>query len=115
MKFLLLATLISSPLLANPIAGTDSDLKADSNAVFGSMDNGFNYILYPNSEPPGKFSVRLHISAGSLMEEEDQRGVAHFLAHGFQRLAELHPRRAHPENAAPRHPIRSTRQCLHLI
>ena len=81
MKFLLLATLISSPLLANPIAGTDSDLKADSNAVFGSMDNGFNYLLYPNSEPPGKFSVRLHISAGSLMEEEDQRGVAHFLEH----------------------------------
>ena len=43
--------------------------KPDANAIFGSMDNGFEYIIYPNSEPPGKFSVRLHVAAGSLMED----------------------------------------------
>lgn len=82
MKHLLpLAALCLLPLHANPVAGKDSDLKADPNAVFGSMDNGFNYIIYPNAEPPGRFSVRLHIAAGSLMEADDQRGVAHFLEH----------------------------------
>ena len=76
-----IATALILPLSANPVAGESSDLKPDSNAVFGSMDNGFNYIIYPNAEPPGKFSVRLHIAAGSLMEDDDQRGLAHFLEH----------------------------------
>jgi zinc protease len=39
------------------------------------------YMILPNSEPPNRLSLRLHIAAGSLMEEEDQRGVAHFLEH----------------------------------
>lgn len=80
-SLLLLATALILPLSANPVAGEGSDLKPDPKAVFGSMDNGFNYIIYPNAEPPGKFSVRLHIAAGSLMESEDQRGLAHFLEH----------------------------------
>ncbi len=76
-----LATALILPLSANPVAGAGSDLKPDPKALFGSMDNGFNYIIYPNAEPPGKFSVRLHIAAGSLMESDDQRGLAHFLEH----------------------------------
>jgi zinc protease len=58
-----------------------SDIAADPNAVFGELDNGFRYIIYPNTEPPGRVSLRLHIAAGSLMEDEDQRGLAHFLEH----------------------------------
>ncbi len=76
-----LAAAFILPLAANPVAGLGSDLEADPAALFGSMDNGFNYIIYPNAEPPGRFSVRLHIAAGSLMEADDQRGVAHFLEH----------------------------------
>ncbi|MGJ8697104.1 MAG: M16 family metallopeptidase [Verrucomicrobiaceae bacterium] len=82
MKLFLSLTLASLAFAhANPVAGTGSDLKPDSNALFGSMDNGFNYVIYPNAEPPGRFSVRLHIAAGSLMEDDDQRGLAHFLEH----------------------------------
>jgi zinc protease len=39
------------------------------------------YLIYPNAEPPGRVSLRLHIAAGSLMESDDQRGLAHFLEH----------------------------------
>jgi len=82
MKLLLPLLAISLlPLHANPVAGEGSDLKADPKAIFGSLDNGFDYIIYPNAEPPGRFSVRLHIAAGSLMEGDDQRGLAHFLEH----------------------------------
>ncbi|MDA7500062.1 hypothetical protein N8484_03220, partial [Akkermansiaceae bacterium] len=56
---LLFVTAFALPLSANPVAGEGSDLKPDAKAIFGSMDNGFRYIIYPNSEPPGKFSVRL--------------------------------------------------------
>jgi len=58
-----------------------SDIKPDPKAVFGKLPNGMRYLIYPNSEPPGRVSLRLHIAAGSLMEADDQRGVAHFLEH----------------------------------
>jgi zinc protease len=59
----------------------NSDIPADPSAVFGSLENGFRYMILPNSEPPGRVSIRLHIAAGSLMEEDDQQGLAHFLEH----------------------------------
>ncbi|MEX1115009.1 MAG: insulinase family protein [Akkermansiaceae bacterium] len=58
-----------------------SDIDADAGATFGSLENGMRYIIYPNNEPPKRVSLRLHIAAGSLMEAEDQRGIAHFLEH----------------------------------
>ncbi len=58
-----------------------SDIEPDPQAVFGTLDNGMRYLIYPNSEPPKRVSLRLHIAAGSLMEAEDQRGLAHFLEH----------------------------------
>ena len=35
----------------------------------------------PNDTPQGRISLRLLVAAGSLMETEDQRGLAHFLEH----------------------------------
>jgi len=58
-----------------------SDIPADPKAVFGTLPNGFRYLIYPNSEPPKRASLRLHIAAGSLMEADDQQGLAHFLEH----------------------------------
>ncbi|HVJ45526.1 MAG TPA: pitrilysin family protein, partial [Luteolibacter sp.] len=48
---------------------------------FGTLPNGFRYIIYPNTEPPKRVSFRLHVAAGSLMEADDQQGLAHFLEH----------------------------------
>ncbi len=62
-----------------PHAG--SDIAPDTAATFGTLDNGMRYIIYPNSEPPKRVSLRMHIAAGSLMESDDQRGLAHFLEH----------------------------------
>ena len=64
-----------------PWAHEGSDIAPDSRAVFGALENGMRYLIYPNSEPPKRVSLRLHIAAGSLMEAEDQRGLAHFLEH----------------------------------
>ena len=58
-----------------------SDIAPDSSVVFGTLENGMRYMILPNAEPPNRLSLRLHISAGSLMEKDDQRGVAHFLEH----------------------------------
>lgn len=58
-----------------------SDIPADPKAVFGSLPNGMRYVIYPNTEPPKRVSLRMHIAAGSLMEADDQQGLAHFLEH----------------------------------
>jgi len=64
-----------------PWPQASSDIAPDPGATFGTLDNGFRYIIYPNAEPPKRVSLRLHIASGSLMEAEDQRGIAHFLEH----------------------------------
>ncbi|MDZ4287324.1 MAG: insulinase family protein, partial [Prosthecobacter sp.] len=58
-----------------------SDLKADPKAVFGTLESGVHYIVLPNQEPPGRASIRLYMDVGSLMEEDDQQGMAHYLEH----------------------------------
>ncbi len=58
-----------------------SDVAPDETAVFGELANGMRYIIHPNAEPPNRVSMRLHVDAGSLMEADDQQGLAHFLEH----------------------------------
>jgi zinc protease len=64
-----------------PWPQASSDIAPDSGATFGTLENGMRYIIYPNAEPPKRVSLRLHIAAGSLMEADDQQGLAHFLEH----------------------------------
>lgn len=64
-----------------PWPQASSDIAPDADATYGTLANGLRYIIYPNNEPPKRVSLRLHIAAGSLMEAEDQRGLAHFLEH----------------------------------
>lgn len=76
----------SSCLFAFTFAHADwpqatSDLKADPKANFGQLENGVRYVIVPNEEPPGRASIRLYMDVGSLMEEDDQQGMAHYLEH----------------------------------
>ena len=58
-----------------------SDIPPDSRVNFGQLENGFRHITMAHAEPPGRVSIRLYVHTGSLMETEEQRGVAHFLEH----------------------------------
>ncbi|MEZ5386061.1 MAG: pitrilysin family protein [Prosthecobacter sp.] len=58
-----------------------SDLAADPKAEFGVLENGLRYVILPHDEPPGRASIRLYMDVGSLMEEDDQQGMAHYLEH----------------------------------
>ncbi len=79
---LLASLLLLCPLAAAPSFTHEvSDLKPDPAARFGTLPNGLRYVVYPNKEPQGRASLRLLVLAGSLHEQENQRGVAHFLEH----------------------------------
>lgn len=60
---------------------TGSDLQPDPAAAFGALANGMRFVILPHGEPPGRVSLRLYVDAGSLHENEEQRGLAHFLEH----------------------------------
>jgi zinc protease len=58
-----------------------SDLKPDPALRFGTLKNGFRYVIMRNQEPKGRVSLQLDIQTGSLHETEEQRGLAHYLEH----------------------------------
>lgn len=78
---LLLGLAFTTSLCAADWPQDASDLKADPKAQFGTLENGLRYVILPHDEPPGRASIRIYMDVGSLMEEDDQQGMAHFLEH----------------------------------
>jgi len=58
-----------------------SDIKPDATVKFGALPNGMRYVIKRNANPEGTLSMRMRIGAGSLNENENERGVAHYLEH----------------------------------
>ena len=85
MKNLLLfaAALVALRLAAAPLPFPQaaSDLKPDPAARFGALPNGLRYVVLVNHQPQGRAALRLLVLSGSLEENENQRGLAHFLEH----------------------------------
>ena len=53
----------------------------DPAITYGKLENGFTYYIRENQTPKDKVSIKLIIKAGSIMEEENQLGLAHLLEH----------------------------------
>jgi zinc protease len=47
----------------------------------GKLPNGLTYYIQKNGKPEKKLELRLVIKAGSVLEDDDQQGLAHFLEH----------------------------------
>ena len=62
-----------------------SDLNAqvplDKKIRYGKLDNGFTYYIRNNKKPENMIQFRLVSNAGSIMERDDQQGLAHFCEH----------------------------------
>lgn len=59
----------------------ETPLKVDPSIKQGKLSNGMTYFIKKNSEPQNRIFLRLVVKAGSVMEEENERGVAHFIEH----------------------------------
>jgi len=53
----------------------------DSQVLKGKLDNGLTYYIRQNAKPENKVELRLIINAGSILEDDDQQGLAHFCEH----------------------------------
>ena len=56
-------------------------LPVDEKIRIGKLDNGFTYYLRYNKKPEKRVEMRLAVNVGSILEDEDQRGLAHFIEH----------------------------------
>jgi zinc protease len=56
-------------------------LPLDEAVVEGRLDNGFRYFIRENLKPEARAELWLAVNAGSMQEDEDQLGLAHFVEH----------------------------------
>ena len=62
-------------------ADDNAVLPRDPEVVAGKLPNGITYYLRHNEVPKGQACFYIIRNAGSLMEEEGEEGLAHFLEH----------------------------------
>ena len=72
-----LATLLPAAWAQNP----QDEIPFDPEVRRGTLDNGLTYYIKVNPEPPERIQLRLGVNAGSVLEEESERGLAHYLEH----------------------------------
>lgn len=81
-NMLLLLLLISAVLL---IAQTTIDyttpLPVDPDMKIGKLPNGITYYIKVNHKPEKRAELRLAVNIGSVQEDDDQQGLAHFTEH----------------------------------
>jgi len=58
----------------------------------GTLDNGLQYFIRENAHPADRLELRLVVNAGSVLEDDDQRGLAHFVEHMLFNGTERFPR-----------------------
>src|SRR5499425_853769 len=56
-------------------------LPFDSAVKTATLTNGLKYYVRVNNRPAQRVSMRLAVKAGSMMEADDQRGLAHLIEH----------------------------------
>lgn len=59
----------------------DTKLPFDESVIHGELENGFEYYIRKNTEPENRVTMYLGIKVGSILENENELGLAHFLEH----------------------------------
>lgn len=75
----LLGTLMSTT--AVQAQDLSAPIPTDSKVESGKLANGLTYYIRPNSKPENKVELRLVVNAGSILEDDTQLGLAHFMEH----------------------------------
>ena len=71
-----------SPALEHARTGALRDpMPVGPGVIVGQLENGLQYYLRENSEPANRAEFSLVVKVGSVVEDEDQLGLAHFLEH----------------------------------
>ncbi|PSK94296.1 M16 family metallopeptidase [Taibaiella chishuiensis] len=83
----------NSALYAQDAGKMQEAVPVDAKVITGKLANGLTYYIRPNSKPEKKAELRLVLNAGSILENDDQQGLAHFMEH-----MEFNGTRNYPKN-----------------
>src|SRR5438477_691664 len=80
------ATIVAAALLGVWLAAAQNEpltqqIPSDPAITLGTYPNGMKYYIRANKKPEQRAELRLVVNAGSILEDEDQRGLAHFVEH----------------------------------
>jgi zinc protease len=71
----------ASAIAATAVPKLDDRLPLDPQITVGRLDNGLTYLIRPNEKPENRADLWLAVNAGSMQEDDDQLGLAHFVEH----------------------------------
>ncbi len=63
------------------VGAKEKELPVDPELRVGRLENGMTYYIRHNEQPKGRAEFWLVQNTGSLVEEDDERGIAHFIEH----------------------------------
>ncbi len=78
-KLFFFAAMLMSFMAAN--AQMEQALPLDPDVRYGKLDNGLTYYIRHNEWPEQRADFYIAQKVGSMQEEDNQRGLAHFLEH----------------------------------
>jgi zinc protease len=84
MSSLFRATVLAAALAAAlPAVALDLDAKVPvgPQVKVGKLPNGLAYYIQRNGKPEQRLELRLVVKAGSVLEDDDQQGLAHMIEH----------------------------------
>lgn len=70
-----------APPTSLPISTDNRTIPMEKTVRTGQLENGMKYFIRKNSKPENRVELRLALHAGAMQEDEDQRGLAHFIEH----------------------------------
>jgi zinc protease len=83
MQLLLRSLLLLTAYAVSASAQTplSTPLPLDTAVIRGVLPNGMHYLVRRNVQPLHRAELRLVVNAGSILESDAQRGLAHFVEH----------------------------------
>ena len=60
---------------------TNKNIPINPEVTTGKLSNGLTYYIQNNGKPADKVELRLVVNVGSIVEDDDQQGLAHFMEH----------------------------------
>src|SRR6187399_1784934 len=72
---------IAPSTTTGPAVDLAPTLPFDSGIETATLPNGLRYFIRANKQPEHRAELRLVVNAGSVLEDDDQRGLAHFVEH----------------------------------
>jgi zinc protease len=81
MLFALCGALLLPVSLPAQATTRGTPIPLDSAIHTGTLPNGVRYYVRQNVQPRARAELRLVVNAGSVLEDEKQRGLAHFVEH----------------------------------